>query len=155
MVNQKVTRWAQALVDQLSALLGSLYTVTTAFDGNTDIYVTVALVAGGNNSTKAVIRLKPASPAASGLTDSLGLTQTVYSPHVVQVIYDITTPFSAGTTELERAYIDGKIVVLGTRVEWYSKAIGASNIAVTDIAAANFIAALDNVDPVFGPLSNL
>jgi hypothetical protein len=155
MVNQKCERWAQALVDSLSAILGSLYTVTKAFDANSDVYVKVALAAGGNNSVKAIVKLAPAAPPASGKYDSLGLAQTVYSPHVASIAFDITTPFSTGTTEKERAIVDWQVVTLGTHVDWYSKAVGAGNLAVTDIDVANFVAGVDNIDTRNGTLSNL
>jgi hypothetical protein len=155
MVNQKCTRWAKALVDILTVRLGALYTVTQAYDASTDIYVKVALVAGGNNSVKAIIKLAPATAPASGKYDSLGLTQTVYTPHVASILFDITTPFSAGTTEVERATVDHEVLALGTRVEWYSKIFTGTNMVVTDIAAANFIVGIDNVDIASGALSNL
>lgn len=159
MTNAKVERWAAALVDSLTNLFGALYTVTKAYEAVTnDIYVKVALVAGGNNSVKALIKLAPAAVAASGKFDSLGLTQTVYSPHVASIIFDITTPFSAGTTEKERAVIDAKVVALGTHVDWYSKAAGAGNLVIADITSVggtNYIASLDNVDDRNGTLSNL
>lgn len=155
MVNQKCERWAQALVDSLSAILGSLYVVTKAYDASSDVYVSVARLAGGNNSVKSIVKLAPAAPPASGAFDSLGLAQTVYSPHVASIAFDITTPFSAGTTEKERAIIDWQVTSLGTHVDWYSKAVGAANLAVTDITSANFIAGVDNIDTRNGTLSNL
>lgn len=155
MTNAKVERWAQALVDSLSTILGSLYTVTKAYDASIDVYVKVALAAGGNNSVKAIIKLAPAAPPASGQSDSLGLAQTVYTPHVASIAYDITTPFSAGTTEKERAIVDWQVLGFGTHVDWYSKAVGASNLAVTDIAAVNFVAGVGNIDTRNGTLSNL
>lgn len=159
MTNPKVERWAQALVDSLQALLGSLYTVTKAYEAVThDIYVSVALVAGGNNSVKSLIKLAPASPPASGATDSLGLAQTVYTPHYAAVIFDITTPFSAGATEKERAVITHRVASLGTHVDFYSKAAGAGNLVIADITTpggTNYIASVDNVDERNGTLSNL
>ena len=155
MVNAKCERWAQALVDNLSQVLGALYTVTKAYDTNTDVYVSVALAAGGNNSVKSLIRIKPAAAPASGAKDSLGLTQTVYTPHVAQVLFDITTPFSAGTTEKERAIIDWQVLALGVHVDFYSETAAGSNIAVADFATATLNASVDNIDLRNGTLSNL
>jgi hypothetical protein len=161
MTNQKCQRWAQDIADTLSMVLGSLYTVSIAFDSNTDVYVTVALAAGGNNSVKALISLRPAAPPASGAVDSLGLTQTVYTPHIAAILYDITTPFSAGTTEKERAIVDWKVLSLGTHVDFYSETAAGSNIAIADFpfqatpGAATLRASVDNIDLRNGTLSNL
>lgn len=161
MVNAKCERWAQALVDSLQTVLGSLYTVTKAYDASTNIYVKVALVAGGNNSVKALISLRPASAPASGQYDSLGLGATVYTPHIAAILFDITTPFSAGTTEKERAIVSRAVTALGTRVDFYSETAVGTNIAVADFpfqatpGSATLIVSLDNVEGVFGAMANL
>jgi hypothetical protein len=154
MVNAKTTRWAQALLDNLTLLLGATgtaYNVTQAYDTNTDIYVTAALAAGGNHSNVAIIKLIPTTAPASGAKDSLGLGQTVYSPHIVQVLFDINT--ASGTSEVVRAYAMVLAARLGARVEVYGKDPGAGNVAVTDIASANFKASLDDI--IFGVIGNV
>jgi uncharacterized protein YaiE (UPF0345 family) len=155
MQNEKTLRFCTAIADNLNLVLGSLYSATVNFDTNSDSYVKLALVAGGNNSVKALIKIAPASPPASGKVDSLGLTQTVYTPHVASVLYDITTPFSAGTTEKERAIVDWQVISLGTHVDWYSETAAGTNIAVADFATATLRASVDNIDLRNGTLSNM
>lgn len=161
MVNAKCERWAQALVDSLQAIFGSTYTVTKGYDASSNIYVQLATVAGTNNKVKAVISLRPATAPASGAYDSLGLAQTVYTPHIAAVLFDITTPFSAGSTEKERALVSRAALSLGTRVDVYSYAVGAGNIAVTDFpfqatpGTATLIVSMDNVEGNFGAMANL
>ena len=151
MVNQKCERWAAALVETLGQRLGALYAGTKAYDPNPDVYVKVALVAGGNNSVKAIIKLVQAAAPASGAVDSLGLTQTVYTPHIAQVIHDIN---ASGTTTTERFCVELEMAKLGTRIELYEKDAGAGNVAVADIASGQFVVAYDH-DIWFGALTNV
>lgn len=153
MVNQKCERWAQALVDKLSRRLGSSYTVTKLYDTNSDVYVKVVTGAGPNNKVHAIIKLVPASPPASGQYDSLGLTQTVYTPHIAQVAFDITA--AVGATETEKFIVLRDALVLGTRVELYEKDCTGSTLVIADVAAANFIYGADNTASDFGAMANL
>ncbi len=156
MVNEKCQRWSQAVADDLALLLGSLYSTTVLYDTNSDVYVKVALVAGGSNSVKALISIKPGAAPASGAYDSLGLTQTVYTPHIIRVMIDRTTPFSAGTTLKELETIAHELDALGVRIQWYSETASGSNIAIADLLSASSPDAdLSNIDLRNGTLSNL
>lgn len=153
MVDQRAERWSQAIVDSLSLRLGSLYAVTKTYDSTPDIYVKVALVAGGNNSVRAIVKLVPATAPACGGKDSLGLTQIVYSPHTAAIAYDITAVVF--TTAIERFWVDRIVFSLGTRVEIYEKTVGASNLVVADVAVGNFVVGADNINETFGAMCNL
>jgi hypothetical protein len=156
MTNQKVERWCQALADKFTAIFGSTYTITKAYDASSDLYIKVQVGAGPNNIVHAIVRIKPDAAPASGAYDSLGLAQTVFCPHVAEVMFDITTPFSAGATEAERAVICQQVMALGTKVKMYSYAVGSGNIAVTDFASnATLRATLNNVEGSFGAMANL
>lgn len=153
MVNQKTQRWADALAEALALRLGATYTVTKGYDAADDknVYVSAALAAGGNNSVDAIIKFAPAAAPASGAKDSLGLTQTVYSPHVAKVLFDITA--SDGTPNAVRAKVMVEVARLGTGIEVYDKTAGAANIVLADITAANIIATID--DLAWGSLANV
>lgn len=150
MVNQRTERWAVALADIFTQLFGATYAVSKAYDTNSDVYVKVALAAGGNNTVKAIVKLVPATAPASGAKDSLGLTQTVFGPHVAQVLFDIT---ASSTSTTERFIVQHEVDKLGARIELFEKTAGAGNIAIADIAAGQFVTGLD-FDVPFGALAN-
>lgn len=143
MTNTKCELWARSIQEKLALRLGSTYHVTKQYDSSSDIYVSVALVAGGNNSVRAIVKLAPVAAPASAAYDLIGHAQKVYTPHVASVAFDITA--SVGTTDTEKFWVLRQILALGTRVDLYEKSVGASNLVVADIAAGNFVVGAENI----------
>jgi len=149
-------RVAQAIVDDLTLLFGSTYTVSLSYDATSGYPIVTVVTGSGNNSVRAIVYITPAIAPASGAYDSLGLNQVVYTPHIVSVLFDTTA--SVGTTAKEQLYVLKETLALGSHLDLYNKAEGAGNIARSDITSqggTNWIASVDNIDLRNGTLSNL
>ena len=99
----------------------------------------------------AMILIGPISPAQSGLTDALGLTQRVYSPHVIKVLFDRdASDASHGTTTATRLAILGEVLRTGMDVELYevdaAEKGGNKYLEVGDIAAGNLKGSFQNLE---------
>lgn len=141
MQNKKVDLQADLLVQTLGFRLPSS-AVAKTYDASGDVYVTVT-TGTGNNSVDGIVKFVRASAPASGAYDALGLAQTVYSPHICQVLFDITA--SVGTTEAYKAQILCECARIGMKVELYEVDATGSNIAVAGITSANFITSFGDV----------
>lgn len=125
---------ARDLGEQLQLLLSTLtdasYTEGTDSDGNP----TIAFGTQTAGSQNAFIRIKG---EAIGGVDSLGLTQRVYQPHVIQVALEEAS--ASGATILSLANVSQLLQLCqkaGAKVEVYLSA-NASIPSVNSITAAN------------------
>lgn len=159
MFTQPSIRIAQALADRLSQVTAQqygagIYTVSPiTYGAANDVYVTVALAAGGANSVQAIIDVHAVAAPASGAVDSLGLVQYVYTPHEIDVLFDknATTP----TPESLKFIVDQTVCRFGTMVAWFEADGGVGNIAVSGIIAANLVVGPLAADFEFGQLASV
>jgi hypothetical protein len=142
----KTERLATALFDILTQRLAVAYPATAIpviknYDANNDVYLTVTVTP----ELDAIIKFEPDAAPASGAVDSLGITQTVFNPHIIRVGFDIGTQASV-TATLATAVATNAVTVNG--VTFTAVASGATgnqwNIGGTDaISAANLAAAIN------------
>lgn len=125
---QKAIAFQRSLQQNLEKRFAGV-SVTSSFGSAGDPLVTVAGVA--------IIRIKPEAPVG---TDVLGLTQTVYTPHIAQVLIDsdATTIPTYGVWALK---LFGETCALGVKVEFYSSA----TLAEAQITSGNLQASFDNL----------
>jgi hypothetical protein len=138
-MSYKAYELAAELQDELSKRLSSL-AVVLGQDTNGD--PTIAIGAGTPGGKNAFIRVKAIDWPG---TDALGLTQTVFTPHVIQIateanyaaaidgVADNLTP-----TELLPLLLS--VGVRGTQVEWYVETYGTaptvSSLAANKLSAS-------------------
>lgn len=73
-------------------------------------------------------------------TDVLGLTQNVFTPHVIQVALEMSTITNVSYLTVHNfSLLLGELMKMGTRVELYVRAQGTAP-SVSDITAANLAA---------------
>jgi hypothetical protein len=112
--NEKIARLAKALQDDLILRLGSAansFPVAVAYDGNKDLYLTVTDAPGSS----AIVKFETQAAAFSGQTDSLGLTQAVYTPHIVKLGIDAgaTGALASDTATLSGVVATDTLVING------------------------------------------
>lgn len=115
-----------------AALAKRFATVSGGFDSSGN--PTIQVGAGTIGSQSAFLRVKAVDPIG---TDSLGLTQRSFGPHVVQVVLETSSVANVALL-LESAKLPllAEVCARGTRVELYMSANG--NAAdVTDITSGN------------------
>jgi hypothetical protein len=146
MVNQRIERWADAVKDALAFRLGGI--VTKSYDANKDCFLTIP-------SGNLIIKFEVAEAPVSGAKDSLGLTQTVYAPHVVKVLWDngVTAGGGAAATENEKFQVYAEVVRLGAKVQAYSVDAGADGLVIADLATATLVGTYENLE--FGGIANV
>lgn len=130
----KAQELAEALVDELKKR--STLALLQGVDSNGD--PTIRLGDGVAGHKNFFIRVKAVSDTLS--KDALGLTQTVFTPHVIQFateenyagvndnIADILVP-------AELLPVIGLIVLKGAAVEWYTSANGVAPVVGTLVVA--------------------
>lgn len=84
MTNIKIERLGQALVDELKRRLPATSVIASNHDASGDLYLNVQRGVGD----AAIVKFETVSAEASGALDSLGLSQTVYTPHATKVGID-------------------------------------------------------------------
>ncbi len=125
------TAKAQSLIRQLAedlTLRLSALTVTAGTDssGNPQITVGTGIAA----SQSAFIRCIPESTLQ---VDGLGLTQRVYTPHIIQFVLETSTIAAVALmTEANKMLLLGELLKHGTKVELYMSA-NANAVDVADI----------------------
>jgi hypothetical protein len=113
------------------------YTVTESFstvDSDGNPAPTIQVGAGTAGTASCFIKLKPV--AAWG-KDALGLTQNVFTPHIIQMVQENVSGAGAyPLTFAKFAEIWGVLTQQGTRAELYTRANGTA-AAETDITTGN------------------
>lgn len=150
--NAKIEMQAEKMMTNLNLRLATASyraPVTKSYSSG-DVLLQLCRSAGALDD-RAMILLAPAALAASGLTDALGLTQRVYSPHVIKVLFDKdASDGTKGTAETSKLAILAECLLTGMRVELYeidAEAKGGNKyLEVADIAAGNFIAAFESLE---------
>jgi hypothetical protein len=140
--NQKIELQSQSLMERLGLRLST--TVAKSYVSG-DVMLTVSV----GDDADALILMAPIAPLASGSVDALGLTQRVYSPHIIKVIFDTTAV--TGAASATKLAILGELFRTGMKLELYevdcsAKDGGAAVLASTDFVAANFIASFDSLE---------
>lgn len=134
---------AQSIARQLNEDLGlRLSTLGTATGTDTNGEPTILVGTGTAGTQSAFIRVME---QASILTDSLGLAQRVYTPHVIQVVVESSS--TAGETLASLANLTlllGDTLKHGTRVEVYMSANGTGP-SVAGITANNLKVVYDHL----------
>lgn len=129
------------------------YTVVEGFDTSTSPgapWPTLALGAGTAGSQSAFIRVKPIDSIG---TDSVGLTQRSFGPHVIQLVLETSTIANVALmTEANELAILGEILGRGTRVELYMSA-NTNPVDVADITSGNLKATWDGFNLEFGVMA--
>lgn len=136
------------LAISLSESLKRRFTVLNSFD--TSGLPTVLVGAGTAGSQSAFIRVKAIDSIG---TDSLGLTQRSFGPHVMQVVLETSTIANVALmTEINKLPLMAEIVGRGTRVELYMSANGNA-VDVADIIPGNLKATWDGFNLEFGVMA--
>jgi hypothetical protein len=96
LTNIKIERLGRALTDDLILRLASAanpFPVVSAHDASGDLYLTVTSAPGSS----ALVKFEVQSAQASGALDSLGLAQSVYTPHITKLGIDAGAPGTAAS----------------------------------------------------------
>lgn len=124
------------------------FTVVDGIDASGN--ATLALGAGTAGSQSAFMRVKPIDSIG---TDSVGLTQRSFGPHVIQVVLETSTiantPLLTGANQVA---LYGCLFPIGTRVELYMSA-NTNAVEVSDITSGNLKATWDGLPLEFGVMS--
>jgi hypothetical protein len=155
MATQKSEIQAQSLQERLNLRLAVALDpvpVSKSYDGNGDLYLTVAFpgtVGAVDSSVEAVIKFGSQPAALSGAVDALGLTQRVYSPNVIKVVLD--TAAAGSTSRATELTVFGELVRTGMRVEVYGfdpsgRSVGSKIIGQADIAGGTLITTFDSIE---------
>lgn len=131
-----------------SSLARRGFTVVNGFDTNG--LPTIALGAGTAGTQSAFIRVE-AIPSIG--TDSVGLTQRAFGPHVIQMVIETSSVANVSlVTEANKLPILGEVLGRGTRVELYLSANGTAP-AVAGIASGNLKQTWDGFNLEFGVMA--
>lgn len=132
----------------LSESLKRRFTVANGFDASGN--PTILLGAGTAGSQSAFIRVLP---IASIGTDSLGLTQRSFGPHVIQVVLETSAVANVALMlESNKLPVLAEVVGRGTRVELYLRANGGG-VVVGDITTGNLKQTWDGYSQDFGVMA--
>ena len=124
------------------------FAAVDAFDTNGLPVINVGTMSIGSQSV--FIRTQP---IASIGTDSLGLTQRSFGPHVIQCVVETSTIANVALlTEINKLPIMAEVMVRGTRVELYMSANGNAP-DVADITSGNLKATWDGQNADFGVMA--
>ncbi len=124
------------------------YTVTDTVDSSNN--AALALGAGTAGSQSAYIKVKPIDSIG---TDSIGLTQRSFGPHVIQVVLETSTIANVSLlTGANLLAIMGCILPMGTRVELYMSA-NTNAVGPEDIVSGNLKATWDGSALEFGVMA--
>jgi hypothetical protein len=111
---------------------------------------TIALGTQSAGQQAAFIRVE-AVPSIG--TDSLGLTQRAFGPHVIQVVLETSSVANVALLlESNKLPIMGEILGRGTRVELYLSSNGTA-VAIGQIVSANLKATWDGFNLEFGVMA--
>lgn len=128
---------ARQLKENLSIRLGALWTIVETVDASGNPVLKVSLTADGAWTTAeeyAYIRVKP---VATTNVDSLGLAQTVFCPHVIQIAVEESAAADIAYLTAPRfGIILAECLARGMAVEWYHSANTVEPVVGT-IAEAN------------------
>jgi hypothetical protein len=125
--------------------LKGVFTVTEGFDSSG--LPTLLVGAGTAGSQSAFIRVKAVDSIG---TDSLGLTQRSFGPHVIQVVLETSTIANVALmTEVNKVALMAPVFGRGTRVELYMSANGNA-VDVADIIVGNLKATWNGYSKEFG-----
>lgn len=135
---------ALALADEIVSELRqrqSALAVTVSYDSDSNPLVRLGTGTAGQPG--ALFKVQPIDvPAAVAPKDVLGLTESIYTPHVIKVGTE------ANATATDIALLTNKLLALGlavskgTKVEWYESATGDSPDA-DDFIAGNLKATFE------------
>ncbi len=141
----KANSLARQLKEDLALRLSAL-TVTQGYDASANPQVTVGAGTAGTQS--AYIRIVP---EATIQVDGLGLTQRVYTPHIIQVVLETSTIAAVSLmTEANKFLLVGELLKHGTKVELYMSA-NTNAVDVADITSGNLIQTWNHL---WQPLTN-
>lgn len=153
MTNEKIERLGRALKDDLILRLASSSNptpVAEAHDADGDLYLTVSISA----SDYGIIKFEPQAAQPSGLYDSLGLAQAVYTPHVTKLGFCGGSPgvAASATATLNAVVATNSITIDGHA--FTAVASGATgdqfNVGGTDTITATNLAAAINASVTAG-----
>ena len=142
----------EKLKGELAQRLPALAQVSSS---DTDSYPLLRIGAASPGATGALIKVR--AQAWTTAVDALGLSQDVYTPHVIQVVIEANF---AGTTDnvadvntpATIHQIHSTLAGMGCRVELYSATNGGAP-ATSDIVAAKLVSTWDPLLP-FGMIAN-
>lgn len=150
--NTKVMLQGQSILERLNTRLAdaSYPTPVTMSFSSGDVLLTLDKSAS-DLADRALILMAPVAPLASGATDALGLTQRVYSPHVIQVLFDKDVSNGAlGTAEASKFAILGECLRTGMRVELYEVDAAEKQankfLEIGDCVVANLVGSFDSLE---------
>lgn len=136
------------LAQSLKGSLSRRFTVTEGFDASG--LPTLLVGAGTAGSQSAFIRVKPIDSIG---TDSLGLTQRSFGPHVIQVVLETSTIANVALMlESNKLPLLGELLGRGTRVELYMSA-NTNAVDVADITSGNLKQTWDGYNVEFGVMA--
>lgn len=141
--SHKAIALARELADTLKKRLSTL-AFSEGFD--TDGAPLIIIGDGVAGDANAVIKVNTINwPLAK---DVLGLNQTVFTPHVIQVATEANPAGGAGADPLspqQLLSIWGDVLLKGTRAEWYQSTSGVAPTASTYGTPSNLKASYDNL----------
>lgn len=150
MFNEKIARLAKALTDDLTLRLASAANpnpVAVGYDSNQDLYLTVTDQPG----SQAIVKFETDAALAAGAKDSLGLSQSVYTPHITKLGLDEGAA-ATDTATLNAVVATNTLTVNG--VVFTAVAAGAVgnqfNVGANDTATAANLAAAINASVTSG-----
>ena len=84
---EKAERIVQAIIDEM-ALMSAGTTIVKSYEANGTGVTDIGLTITGTGLTTSYVLIKAVNAPASGTADGLGLTQRVYTPHLIRFGYD-------------------------------------------------------------------
>lgn len=120
---------ALKLAENIRARIGTL---ALAVGVGTSGDPTINIGAGSNGGVNAFIRIIPMPQALA--KDVLGLSQTGFTPHVVQLATEANNAAGSGADVLTRqqlANVLGPCFAVGAQFEWYEEANGTAPVETT------------------------
>lgn len=134
----KAVALARELANKLYQRLPRTFVISQLFDttdGNPYITINDGTPAAGEPN----FLIKVKSVDWTTAQDVLGLNQTVYTPHVIQLVTEADPTGGAGadpTTRAQLLPVIGQCVLMGAILEWYESASGVAP-SLSTITAGN------------------
>ncbi len=135
---KKALELAAELADELRKTCSDYDTITESSDASGNPLITLAVATPSSTEDIVVLRVRPRTWALA--TDVLGLAQTVYTPHVIDVASESSAADTVGildyVTLAHALKILAAVVKRGCRVEYWQEAINTIP-SVTTFATAS------------------